>query len=202
MAWLLLSPSATFSQPAVTTGSRQADSVAQRPSSREEILQSSRWRRLVRSFDEWLSVQKIYSAKEVADLKAGLRMRVASMPVGELEDFIDDTEQRLAVLMSQEATDARSYLSLFTAQGRRQQVAPSGKTLNVFDMSAAQLRQELRQFQQGRAERGAAQTAFNRQQSELSRNLAQQQRTQRTQQEQAMRQSRSRQARQTVTSLE
>ena len=138
-----------------------AGPVAGESYSRETILQSQRWRRLRRQFDEWLSVQKIYTPAQVAELTTALERHVASMPTSELEDFIDDTEERLAVLTSDKAMDARSYLSFFTDEGRRQRIANGGEIPNVFNITVGQLRQELNQFQQQRAARSANQAAFN-----------------------------------------
>jgi hypothetical protein len=158
------------------------------------MLRSPRWRRLERSFDQWLSVQKIYTTAEIAELKAELQRRVVSMSSDELEDFIDDTEQRLAVLLSDEAMDARAYLDVFTDRARRDRVARGGEVPQVFDMTVSQLRQELHEFQQRRAQRGAAQRDHTRRQTERAAALGQEQRARRARQQEARRQADARQA--------
>ena len=41
-------------------------------------------------------MQKIYTEAETAELKTGLEKRIAAMSASELEDFMDDTEERRA----------------------------------------------------------------------------------------------------------
>ncbi len=152
-----------------------AGPVAGESYSRETILQSQRWRRLRRQFDEWLSVQKIYTPAQVAELTTALERHVASMSTSELEDFIDDTEDRLAVLMSNEAMDARNYLSFYSDKGRQRRLAEGGGIPDVFGITVAQLRQELSQFQQQRAARAADHAAFDRSRQQAVTAIAQQQ---------------------------
>jgi hypothetical protein len=137
------------------------DSVAEETSARAEILQSRRWRQTMRSFNEWLSVRKLNTEEQVAEFQARLERQVASMSEAELEDFLDDTEERLEVLLSDEAIDARHYLSFLSDEGRQRRLG--GEAPDVFDITVSQLRQELNQFQQQRASRAAAQAQFNRQ---------------------------------------
>lgn len=169
---MMLATVTTYGQPPLETNGFP---VAGESNSRETTLQSQRWGKLKRQFKEWLSVQKIYTPAQVAELTAALERHVASMSSSELEDFIDDTEQRLAVLLSNEAMDARSYLGFFTAEGRQNRIAPGGETPNVFGMTVSQLREELNQFQQQRAARSATQTAFNQTRNQAVNAIAQQQ---------------------------
>ena len=161
-AWLLWVPITVWGQQPASQGDAGSDSVATGESAREKILQSTRWRRLRRSFDEWLSVQNIYTEQQVAELKTRLDQRIQPMSAIELEDFMDDTEERLNVLMSDKATDARNWLSFLTMEGRQRRLAQDGELPDAFDLTVSQLRQELRQFQQQRAGRAAAQGDFNR----------------------------------------
>jgi hypothetical protein len=162
IAWLLLMPIDTRAQRTPKTDSASPDSAAADGLARKKILQSTEWRRLLRSFDEWLSVQNIHTDEQIDKIKADLNRRVETMNATELEDFIDDMEQRLEVLQSDKAKDARNWLGHLTMAGRQRRLAPDGELPNVFEMTAGQLRQELRQFQQQRAGRAAAQGDFNR----------------------------------------
>ena len=136
--WMMLAAVTMCGQQQLGT---DAGPVAGESYSRETILQSQRWRRLRRQFDEWLSVQKIYTPAQVAELTTALERHVASMSTSKLEDFIDDTEDRLAVLMSNEAMDARSYLSFYSDEGRQRRFAEGGGIPDVFGITVAQLRQ-------------------------------------------------------------
>ncbi|MEQ8848067.1 hypothetical protein [Botrimarina sp.] len=150
---------------------------------RQRILQSDSWRRLMRSFDEWLSVQKVYTEPEVAQMKDSLQERVATLTAAELQDFMADTSERLDVLMSESARSARSYLGVLTQQARRERVFRSGDVPDVFDLTVSQLRDELDQLQQRRAERAAAQQKFNQAQAQRNAAAAQQRQSQAQQQE-------------------
>lgn len=158
-AWSMTTPVVVWGQPPATT---DEVSQAEDASTRDEILQSARWQQLRRSFDQWLAVQKLYTEEQVDEFKTELERRISSMSAAELADFMHDMEERLAVLLSDEANDARDYLSYFTEEGIRKRL-PGGKIPDVFGMTSSQLRQELQQFEQQRSKRAAANVQLNRQ---------------------------------------
>ncbi|NIP85447.1 MAG: hypothetical protein GTO03_07750 [Planctomycetales bacterium] len=139
---------------------------AQETADRDKILHSPRWRRMQESLAQWLEVQKIYTAAEVAQLKAGLKKQIAAMSATELADFLVDTEERLAVLLSDQAHEARLYLDVLNQRARRRLVAPDGQVPNVFKMSAGQLREELQKFRDKRAVQAQAYAQSRRAQQE------------------------------------
>lgn len=143
--------------------SEQPSALEASPSAeREELLNSRRWRRLERDFDEWMSVQVIHTPEEIADLKARLQEHIKGMSAEELEDFMDDAELRMDLLLSDDVMEARSWLSFMNPQARRDRVSSSGEIPDVFGMTVSQLRLELNQFQQQRADQASSQAAFNR----------------------------------------
>ncbi len=151
---------------------------------RDDILNSRRWRQLQRRFDEWLSVQNAQTDQQVVDLKARLDGRIDAMTAVEIEDFMYDSEERLNVLMSEDAVSARAWLGQLTMEGR-QRMLPDVDAADVFDMTVAQLRQELRQFQEMRNRRAAAQQQFNRSQGQRTNARLQQRRAEERQRQQA-----------------
>jgi hypothetical protein len=142
------------------------------------MLEDRRWRRLERSFHEWLSVQSIYTPAEIEALKTRLKERIQGMSIPELEDFMDDAEDRLGLLLSDEAIEARSWLTYLTPEARRRMVSSQGQVPDVFGMSVSQLRQELNQFLRQRAERSAAQASINRTRDQQVAQAAQDRRAQ------------------------
>src|SRR5688572_21971825 len=146
--------------PGVSESSVSSESSA--ATQRQQLLERRRWRHLQQLFHEWLAVQDIYTPEEIAELKTRLQQRIQGMTAPELEDFMDDAEERLNLLLSDEAMQARTWLNFFTPQARREMVASNGEIPDVLDMSVSQLRRELDQFRQERAERGATQAALNR----------------------------------------
>jgi hypothetical protein len=129
---------------------------------RRAILDSDRWRRTTRQFDEWLSVQQLYRPDQVETIKAEMKQRIAHMSPRELEDFLDDMEARLHVLLSPEAAGARSWLNQFLAVARNPEQQLGRELPDVLNMNASQIRQELQWLQEHRDSRQQAQEAFNR----------------------------------------
>ena len=173
-----LGPVASWADESAQRSDSESVTEPQASASREQILQSERWRRLRRQFDEWLSVQEIYSDEEVAALSKNLERRVAKMSAVELQDFLYDTEDRLAVLLSDEANAARDYLGLLTPQAQRKALGQEDQSLDAFEISVSQLRRELRQFQQRVASSHTAQQRFNESREELSVAVTQQRQAQ------------------------
>jgi hypothetical protein len=128
---------------------------------RRAIMESERWRRANRRFNEWLSVQQVYPAEQVDAIRAELNAKVAKMTPRELEEFLQDMEERLKVLMSPEADDARQWLAQFLAVARNPEAQLGRSRPDVLNMTASQIRQELQWLQQHRAARQQSQAAFN-----------------------------------------
>jgi hypothetical protein len=139
-----------------------ADAGASRETQRQEILESARWREAQRKFDEWLSIQQIYSPEEVAALRADLAARVAAMSPEALTAFLSEMEDRLTVLLSPDAQEAREWIAEILAVARDPQSHFGGPLPDVANMTASEIRAELARFQQRRASRRQAQAAFDR----------------------------------------
>jgi hypothetical protein len=127
---------------------------------RREILESDRWRRAEREMNEWLSVQTLYGEEEVTAIRARLRESMATKSPRELEDLLKDMENRLEVLMSPEAEDAREWLQDFLRVARNPEQQLGRQKPDVLNMTASQIRAELRWLQQTREQRQQAQAAF------------------------------------------
>jgi hypothetical protein len=143
--------------PAQHTADSTADS---QESERRDVLESDRWRRAYRNFNEWLSVQQIYTAEEVATLRAELPARIAKMTPRELEEFLKDMEVRLAVLTSPEAEEARQWLAQFVAVVRDPEARLGRSRPDVLNMTAGEIRAELQWLQQHRAGTRQTRAAF------------------------------------------
>jgi hypothetical protein len=128
---------------------------------RRQILESARWQQANRTLNEWFSVQHIYRPEQVANIRAELTARIAKMPPRELEDFLKDLEERLQVLLSPEAEDARLWLGQFLAVAVNPERQLGRSLPDVLNMSASEIRQELRWLEQHRAQRQRSQAAFN-----------------------------------------
>jgi len=129
---------------------------------RNKIFESDEWRRLSRAFDEWLTVQHVYTPEEIAAINADLQHRVATMSPSELRDFQHEMTDRLHVLLSPEAAEARHWLEQFSARSVNPEQQLGRDRPDVLNMNASQIRQELLWLEQQRASRLQAQAAFDR----------------------------------------
>jgi hypothetical protein len=160
---------------------------------RNEVLESDRWRRTQREWNEWLSVQQSYSTEEVAEIQAELVDRMGKMSADELESFRQEMEERLDVLLSPEAEAARDWMSQFFSVVRNPEEHRKRKRADVVNMTAREIRQEIRRFQQQRAATQQSQTAFTRARANKAE-LAQRQRADRREAQAQAQQVRSRAA--------
>lgn len=129
---------------------------------RQKILSSERWQTARKNWNNWLQVQQVYSADEVAALRHEINSRLATMSPSELNEFLTDMEERVVVLMSPEADEARAWVSQILAVARNPEAHFGGPLPDVGRMSAGEIRQELERFQRERAARRRSQEAFDR----------------------------------------
>jgi hypothetical protein len=144
-------------QPSVPITSK----TAPQDDARRRIVESERWQRTHRAMDEWLSIQQVYRPEQVASIRAELAARIAKMSSQELEDHLKVMEQQLQVLLSPEAEDAREWLGQFLAVARNPEQQLGRSLPNVLNMTAGEIRQELRWLEQHRTARQRSQAAFN-----------------------------------------
>ncbi|HWC89334.1 MAG TPA: SgcJ/EcaC family oxidoreductase, partial [Pirellulales bacterium] len=75
-----------------SSGSSETDSLL-----KERILNSAEWRQTQQAYNEWLSVQKIYTPAEVKQLKAATSEKIGKMTAAQLADFVEDSKEKLAI---------------------------------------------------------------------------------------------------------
>ncbi len=149
-----------------------------RPAPAPSVVDSPEWAATRQAYQEWLTVQQVYSEQEVQKMVSDLRVRVAAMSEPERVAFLNDMQARLAVLNSDQARQARAWLgenlSRMTPAGQqklRQQIP------DIANMSAAQLQQALttKQMQMQSRQRSQATTAqFRAQQNQMAMQMNQQ----------------------------
>jgi hypothetical protein len=160
--------------------SAAAQSTASVGTPREAVLESDRWRAAQQRLDGWLAVQQLYSADEVAAMRAEMEASIARKSAPELEAYLGDLESRLDVLTSPAAGEARVWLSQFLArQAMYTEEQLRARRPDVWNMSAEQIRDELTRFQQRRTATQQSQAALSRGR-QLQRQSIQTQRSART----------------------
>jgi hypothetical protein len=127
---------------------------------RRQILESDRWRNARNKLNEWLAVQQVYNPDEVATIKAELAARIAKMSPHELENLLGEMEERLTVLTSPEAAEARAWVTQFFAAARNPEQLLGRSRPDLMNMSADEIRKEIQWVQQRRGSRQQAQAAF------------------------------------------
>jgi hypothetical protein len=128
---------------------------------KEKILGSAQWQQAMEAYNEWLSVQKIYTPAEVKKLKSDMADKIAKMTAPQLQDFFEDFSAKVKILLSKDADEARLWL----AQRMAVEVKLTPKQIaeerpDIANMTAAQVEQRLLELDSERKQTQAAQKAF------------------------------------------
>ena len=172
-------------QPTPATAPAQPPAAAPQPSSdiptseadeRAAIVNSERWKKLEHEFNEWLSVQVIYTPEQVHFMQQELYNETSKMTVPELKRFLDEMEAKLNVVLSPDAAETRAWLGQYlsmVATGYREQLL---KTVPDFvNMTSAQLEQQHVQLRARRLQGQQQASAFARGRGELMESVQRQQ---------------------------
>jgi len=127
-----------------------------------EIMHSERWHRSIFEFGRWLSTQSIYTPEEVNQIKFDFNKRVAGMSSYELEYLLDDLDEKLAILATPEAQDAKAWMGEYmAAMSDRNRAEQLRQIPDRATMTAAQLQQEIDRIGRTRATLQRQQQAFD-----------------------------------------
>jgi hypothetical protein len=142
---------------------------------RNDILQSRSWQDTLQQFDDWLSNQVLYDDDEVRHIRARLNAGIGRMSATQLEVFLNDMRQKLAILSSDRALDAQDYLAekfLVASDAYARRIRD--QLPDLLSMSPTQVEQRLSMFAAKRRSRQQAQGAFEQsRERRLASNTAQ-----------------------------
>lgn len=133
---------------------------------RELILKSELWRNTFVGLDEWLSVQTMYDKNQLEDIKKRFSDRVEKMSADDLEEFRQDLDAKLEMLLGSEGRDILGWVAANLARAAPAYRKKMGiEYPDVANLTAAQLRQQLDLLIQKRsdAQANAAASERNRQ---------------------------------------
>jgi len=137
--------SATATEAALT--SNECDLVR-----KADIMRGSQWQRVVAELGGWLATQTVYTPAEVRRIKVRLNEQVAAMSSYEIEYLLDSVDQKMRLLETPQARDAKAwlgeYLSAMSDARRAQELR---NVPNLLDMNAAQLWEEIQRIDRKRA---------------------------------------------------
>ena len=178
-----VAPAATKPAPAATKAAPSVAKPAAKPATKlspedeakkTEILHGEVWRRTMIEFNEWLGVQPFYDQKQVQQIQARLARRVKEMSVAELQALQADLQAKLQVIDSQQAKEARAWLSQYlSVMSDRKRDEVLKDMPNLATMSVAELSAEIQRIEQRRAQIERSQAAFRQAQGAAVKNTLQ-----------------------------
>lgn len=111
---------------------------------RELIGKSESWRNTFAGLDQWLSVQTRYDKDEIENIKRQISSRVEKMSNDELEDFRQNLDAKLAMVLSPEGRDILDWVAASRARAAPAYRQKMGiEYPDVARLTAAQLREQL-----------------------------------------------------------
>ncbi|WP_425396585.1 hypothetical protein [Aeoliella sp.] len=144
--------------PNATESATQASSAED--AARREVLESKEWVTMRNDFQKWLRIQKAYSADEVTAIVNQLNDRALRLSADELRELLSEMQDRLEVLLSPEAADARKWASQYLADPRASETRADRP--DVMTMSADEIRSELQGIQRRQSAQQQSQADFDR----------------------------------------
>jgi len=141
------------------------DAAASNAIRRNQILASDRWKRVEHEFAQWLAVQVVCTPEQAERMKAKLQAEIQTMSAPELEQFLDQWDAKLKILLGGNAAEARQWLAAnlsVIAEGYRPQFLKRlGITTDVTNLTAAQIEEELDRLRADRMEFEQQHAFFN-----------------------------------------
>lgn len=126
----------------VAVGAATTVAANEEAAKKAQILASDRWKKVVQEFDQWLSLQVVYTPEQAAQLRAKLAAEVQKMSAEELEQFLNQWDAKLKVLLGKDAAEAREWLAQnlqVMADGYRKKFLQQLGITDITTMTAAQI---------------------------------------------------------------
>jgi predicted nucleic acid-binding Zn-ribbon protein len=114
-------------------------------------MRGPRWQRAIAELRGWFDTQTIHSPAEVRRTKVRFNERVAAMSSYEIEYLLDSISQKMDLLNTPQAQDAKAWLGEYLAamsdarRARELRAVP-----NLLEMNAAELLQEIQRIDRKR----------------------------------------------------
>lgn len=111
-----------------------------------QILGSERWKKVAQEFDQWLAMQVVYTPEQAEQVKAKLAAQIRAMSAAELEEFLNQWDAKLKVLLGKNAAEARQWLGQnlqVMADGYRKQFLQQLGITDISKMTAAQIEEAI-----------------------------------------------------------
>ncbi len=116
-----------------------------------DIMHGAQWQRAIAELGNWLTTQTIYTPAEVRRIKVRFNEQVAAMSSYEIEYLLDSVEQKMRLLDTPEARDAKAWLGEYlSAMSDARRARELRNVPNLLDMNAAQLWEEIQRIDRKR----------------------------------------------------
>jgi hypothetical protein len=157
--WLLrgaavaaLSSAAFFADPAVARAAEATPAEAECDLTRKaDIMHGAQWQRAIAELGNWLTTQTVYTPAEVRRIKVRFNEQVAAMSSYEIEYLLDSVEQKMRLLDTPEARDAKAWLGEYlSAMSDARRARELRNVPNLLDMNASQLWEEIQRIDRKR----------------------------------------------------
>jgi hypothetical protein len=130
---------------------------------RELIFKSQLWRNTFAGLDQWLSIQTMYDKDQIADIKKQVSILVEKMSADDLEDFRQQLDAKLEMVLSPEGRDILGWVAANLARAAPAYRKKMGiEYPDVAKLTAAQLREQLDLLIQKRSGAQESSAAFER----------------------------------------
>jgi len=130
---------------------------------RELIFKSEPWRNTFAGLDQWLSIQTMYDKDQIADIKKQVSARVENMSADDLEDFRQQLDAKLQMVLSPEGRDILGWVAANLARAAPAYRKKLGiEYPDVAKLTVAQLREQLDLLIQKRSGAQQSSAAFER----------------------------------------
>jgi hypothetical protein len=132
-----------------------ADAAPDRPTCdltrKADIMHGPQWQRAIAELGNWLTTQTVYTPTEVRRIKVRFNEQVAAMSSYEIEYLLDSVEQKMRLLDTPEARDAKAWLGEYlSAMSDARRARELRNVPNLLDMNAAQLWEEIQRIDRKR----------------------------------------------------
>jgi hypothetical protein len=156
-----------------------AKSVVAAPSdaaARAKIAASDAWKQVEMEYQKWLSHQTIYTPSQIKRINDQLSHQFDTMPISELQGYLDDWQAKLKVLNGKDFQEAQNWLGAYIsnmAQGYRRNYLHSMGLTDIPNMSAAQLETAITNIRADRMSIIQKQAAFESNQQQMVQTVQQ-----------------------------
>jgi hypothetical protein len=152
--------------------------LAAEAAKRAKIFASPLWKQVDSEFQKWLSTQVIYTPDEVKALNAKIAAQLQQMPTDELQEFLDDWEAKLKILLGKNFNEAQDWLGVYMtnmADGYRKEYLKKMGLSDITKLTADQLQKEITKIRADqlsiKQNEAAFQQARQQQQSAIEQSL-------------------------------